>query len=90
MLFQSLAMLNLELLSKMVHATLEEKFPEAEVLDEKLALLHRDLFIARNPAPAKWALVQKGKIQSDNMRLPMMSLEPKHFDAVKQALDHAK
>jgi 4-hydroxy-tetrahydrodipicolinate synthase len=78
------------LMKKMVSATLAGQDADAELFDEKLALLHRDLFIAKSPAPTKWALLEKGLIQSDMMRLPMMPMEPKYYDAVKQALEHAK
>lgn len=46
----------------------------AEAADEKLALLHQNLFLEANPVPVKWALYRMGLIQSA-IRLPLVELD---------------
>lgn len=78
------------LMSKMVKMSLAGDHSMAELLDEKLRLLHRDLFIEPNPVPAKWALKEKGLISSDMVRLPLLPMEPINHIVIKQALEHAQ
>ena len=74
------------LMSQMIQALREQDTDKALTIDDKLTLLHRDLFIEPNPVPAKWALKEKGQIVSYMVRLPLLPLEPIHQQAVKQAL----
>ena len=77
------------LMSQMMQALREQDTDKALTIDDKLTLLHRDLFIEPNPVPAKWALKEKGQIVSDMVRLPLLPLEPIHQQAVKLALQSA-
>jgi len=77
-----------ELMQKMVKASMADNQKDAELYDEKLCLLHRDLFVEPNPVPAKWALKEKGLISSDMVRLPLLTMEPNNHKTIKQALQH--
>jgi len=63
----------------------EGKEPEARAIDERLRLLHKNLFLEANPIPVKWALQEMGMIQG-GIRLPLTPLSPPHRDAVRAAL----
>lgn len=76
------------LMYEMVSSSMANQQQVAELADEKLCLLHRDLFIEPNPVPAKWALQQKGMIASDMVRLPLLTMEPNNHQIIKQALQH--
>ena len=78
-----------QLMSDMVKSTLTNA-KDASLLDEKLLLLHRDLFIESNPAPTKYALKEKGMIVSDAVRLPLLPLSAKNHSVIKQAIIHAQ
>ena len=77
-----------ELMHKMVKASMADNQKEAELYDEKLCLLHRDLFLEPNPVPTKWALKQKGLISNDMVRLPLLTMEPINHQTIKLALQH--
>ncbi|MFT4929726.1 MAG: 4-hydroxy-tetrahydrodipicolinate synthase [Phenylobacterium sp.] len=68
---------------------LQGQFVAAQAVNEKLAVLHTTLFIAPNPTPAKWVLQQLGLITDDNVRLPLLTLEPIHHNDVKDAIKMA-
>lgn len=61
---------------------------DAKALDERLAELHRDLFIESNPIPVKWALEQMGLIPG-GIRLPLTRLSDECHEAVRHAMRHA-
>ena len=61
----------------------------AEEIDEKLAALHRDLFVEANPIPVKWALQKMGLIDA-GIRLPLTWLESGHEAAVQSAMARAE
>lgn len=48
----------------------------AKKLDQRLTSVHETLFLEPNPCPAKWALKQMELIDSDMVRLPLLTLEP--------------
>jgi 4-hydroxy-tetrahydrodipicolinate synthase len=77
-----------ELMQKMVKESIADNQKDAELYDEKLCLLHRDLFIEPNPVPTKWALKEKGLISSDMVRLPLVTMEPNNHKTIKLALQH--
>jgi 4-hydroxy-tetrahydrodipicolinate synthase len=64
-------------------------FSDALAIDENLNLLHKRLFVAPSPAPAKWILQQFGLISCANVRLPLLCLEPIDHNAVKEAMKMA-
>ncbi|MCB1904721.1 MAG: 4-hydroxy-tetrahydrodipicolinate synthase, partial [Gammaproteobacteria bacterium] len=73
---------------RMVAAALRGDAAEAERIDNKLAGLHRALFLESNPIPVKWALEEMGRIPP-GLRLPLTRLSGKYHDAVRQALSSA-
>lgn len=61
------------LMSQMCEAALNGDFKRAEALDEKLQLLHRDLFLESNPIPVKYAVSKLG-YTTNTLRLPLTPL----------------
>jgi len=60
----------------------------ALLVDERLAVLHRALFVEANPIPAKWAVARLGLIPS-GIRLPLTPLDPGHHATVLAAMEQA-
>ncbi len=60
----------------------------ATAADEKLAALHKHLFVQANPIPVKWALYRMQRIGS-HIRLPMVPLDKAFHTQVEQALQAA-
>lgn len=58
---------------------------EAIALNNKVALLHKTLFLEANPVPVKWALQQMGLI-AVGIRLPLVELNPRFHDQLRNAL----
>jgi 4-hydroxy-tetrahydrodipicolinate synthase len=61
---------------------------KASAINDKLILLHKNLFVESNPIPVKWALYEMGLIPS-GIRLPLTVLAEQHHDTIRQALKHA-
>lgn len=61
---------------------------KASAINDKLILLHKNLFVESNPIPVKWALHEMGLIPS-GIRLPLTVLAEQHHDTIRQALKHA-
>ncbi len=78
-----------ELMHDMVAAALSGDRNLTMALDEKLSLLHKNLFLEANPIPVKWALSELGRIQG-GIRLPMTPLSAKFHGDVKKALAMAE
>jgi len=55
---------------------------------EQLGSLFKALFVQSNPIPTKWALAQMGRIRNE-VRLPLVPLDPSHEPAVRAALQQA-
>jgi len=70
------------------NACLGGKFAEALKLQDKLLLLHTNLFIETNPTPVKYALSLLGKASAD-VRLPMVPVSDASKVAVRKAMVHA-
>jgi 4-hydroxy-tetrahydrodipicolinate synthase len=70
---------------EMCAAALARDFAKAERLDRLVEPLHKALFVESNPIPVKWALNQMGKVPA-GLRLPLVQLDAKYHDAVRQAL----
>lgn len=77
-------------LAKMINAQISGDSVTATELDGQLKALHNDLFIEPNPVPSKWALAHLGKISSDTVRLPLISMELSNQERIKQALQLAE
>lgn len=73
------------LMHQMIAAALAGDAERAASLDERLAGLHRALFLESNPIPVKWALNAMGLIP-DGIRLPLTWLTPRYHPAVREAL----
>ena len=57
-------------------------------LNDKIADLHKQLFIESNPIPVKYALTKMGKI-AKGQRLPMTELSPQYHKNIDDALHQA-
>lgn len=76
------------LMAGMCEAALEGDAVLAAKLDERLADLHRDLFVESNPIPVKWALERLGLIPG-GLRLPLTPLSIAARPVVEAALRRA-
>ncbi|MEM9253978.1 MAG: 4-hydroxy-tetrahydrodipicolinate synthase [Pseudomonadota bacterium] len=61
----------------------------AEAINQQLDPLNRALFLEANPIPVKWALHDQGLIAA-GIRLPLVSLDKVHHEAVRAALTAAQ
>ena len=62
------------------------KFEEAEIINQRLMPLHKDLFVEANPMPVKWATHRLGMITHPDIRLPLTELSLSAQPIVEQAL----
>lgn len=76
------------LMHEMIEAALQGDDGRATELDERLAALHRALFIEANPIPVKWAVARLGRIAT-GIRLPLTWLEDRHQEPVLAAMRQA-
>ncbi len=72
----------------MCEAALKGNRAGAEAIDDKLAGLHRALFVEANPIPVKWALAEMGLCEP-GIRLPLMPLSTAHQEPVRAAMTRA-
>ena len=63
-----------------------EEWEDAERIERRLADLNRLLFVESNPIPVKWAMAQRGMIDS-GIRLPLTPLSDMHRKTVSDALE---
>jgi len=75
-------------MAEMCAAALAGDRARAEVINEKLDPLHRDLFLEANPITVKWALHEMGLV-GQGIRLPLTVLSEQYQDTVRVALRHA-
>lgn len=76
------------LMAKMCSCALSGDSQRAREIDERLGLLHRNLFLEANPSPVKWALWKMGLIKK-GIRLPLVELDAKFHIQVIDALARA-
>jgi 4-hydroxy-tetrahydrodipicolinate synthase len=76
------------LCSEFQAACLKGDFKAALKLQDKLALLHTNLFVETSPAPIKYAMSLIGKC-ANTVRLPMVPASEKAQAAIRQAMVHA-
>lgn len=76
------------LMAKMCSYALSGDSQRAREIDERLGLLHRNLFLEANPSPVKWALWKMGLIEK-GIRLPLVELDAKFHIQVIEALAQA-
>jgi 4-hydroxy-tetrahydrodipicolinate synthase len=74
-----------DLMARMCRAALAGDLATARSINDRLMLLHRRLFIEANPAPAKWALAEMGRIANE-VRLPLVPLSTPCHEPVRAAL----
>lgn len=76
-------------MAEMCRLALAGKFADADIINERLMALHKDLFCESNPIPVKWAAYRIGLIKQPVLRLPLTVLseqaQPKVEAALKQA-----
>ena len=65
------------------------EFEEAEIINQRLMGLHKDLFVESSPIPVKWVAQQIGLIDNNVLRLPLTPMselcEPVVVKAMQQA-----
>ncbi len=76
------------LMHQMCAAALAGDRQRASEINERLLLLHKNLFLEANPIPVKWALYRMGLL-SRGIRLPLTELSSEHHAAVLAAMDAA-
>ncbi|WP_394751849.1 4-hydroxy-tetrahydrodipicolinate synthase [Crenothrix sp.] len=76
------------LVHDMITAAMRGDSAAALAIDEKLAALHKDLFIQSNPIPVKWAVAEMG-LMGKGIRLPLTWLSESCFDSVRAAMRSA-
>jgi 4-hydroxy-tetrahydrodipicolinate synthase len=77
------------LVHEMIMAAIAGDKETAFAIDQKLAALHKSLFIQSNPIPVKWALAEMG-LMGKGIRLPLTWLTEDCFDAVRDAMRQAE
>ncbi|WP_416304867.1 4-hydroxy-tetrahydrodipicolinate synthase [Neptunicella sp. SCSIO 80796] len=75
-----------ELMAKMVALLRAGHIEQAQQINDKLAALHTRLFIEPNPVMPKWALYRMGLIQSDIVRLPLVTAELANKKIIEQVM----
>ena len=76
------------MMHEMCAAALVGDVKKARELNLRLIGLHQKLFVETNPAPVKWAMAQMGLIEP-GLRLPLVPLSERYYDAVREALADA-
>ena len=76
------------MMAEMCSAALVGDVKKARELNLRLISLHQKLFIETNPSPVKWAMAQMGLIEP-GLRLPLVPLSERCYDAVREALAEA-
>jgi 4-hydroxy-tetrahydrodipicolinate synthase len=76
------------LMHEMCAAAMAGRRDEAEAIDARLAVLHKQLFVESNPIPVKWALYDMGLIKK-GIRLPLTWLADEYHSVVHDALQRA-
>jgi 4-hydroxy-tetrahydrodipicolinate synthase len=72
----------------MQELSLAGDFAGARAINDKLAYLHKDLFMEPNPAPAKYVGNRLGLCQNE-LRLPLVQIGKSTQDAMDFAMAHA-
>jgi 4-hydroxy-tetrahydrodipicolinate synthase len=77
-----------KLCAQMQEATAQGAFEAARAIDDKLAALHKILFVEPSPAPAKYACSTLGKCE-ENVRLPLLACTDGAKSQIRAAMTHA-
>ena len=78
-----------KLMREMVVAASAGQVDLARELDDRLAGLHRDLFLESNPIPVKWAL-QKMALIPPGIRLPLTTLSEEFHQVLTSSMELAE
>ena len=76
------------LCAQMQELSLAGDFKAAREINDKLAYLHKDLFMEPNPAPAKY-IANRLNLCANEMRLPLVPISKPTQDAMDFAIAHA-
>ena len=76
-------------MAKMFRLASEGKYEEAEIINQRLMPLHKNLFVESNPIPVKWAAHKLGLIEHGSLRLPLTELSENARPIVAQAMTEA-
>ena len=76
-------------MAEMCRLARQGHFSEAETINQRLMLLHKNLFIESNPIPVKWACYKLGLIADPTLRLPLTLLSESAQPVVLDALNFA-
>ncbi|AXN31206.1 4-hydroxy-tetrahydrodipicolinate synthase [Vibrio coralliilyticus] len=76
-------------MAKMMRLALEGKYEEAEIINQRLMPLHKNLFVESSPIPVKWAAHKMGLIAHGDLRLPLTELSENARPIVAQAMTEA-
>ena len=76
-------------MAEMCRLARQGQFSEAETINQRLMPLHKNLFIASNPIPVKWACYKLGLIADPTLRLPLTLLSESAQPVVLDALNFA-
>ncbi len=76
-------------MNAMCQAALAGNRTEAEIINNKLMGLHKNLFVESNPIPVKWAVQRMGLI-SAGIRLPLTPLSTEYHAIIEQAMQQAE
>lgn len=74
---------------QMCQAALDGDFEQADAINAKLDLLHKNLFVEANPIPVKYAVSRMG-LMGPSIRLPLTELAAEHRACVDQAMQIAE
>lgn len=77
-----------KLMHELCAAALAGDRAAVERIDDRLAALHKALFLESNPIPVKWALAQMDLIAT-GIRLPLTPLSERFHADVRQAMEQA-
>lgn len=77
-----------KMMHEMIMAAINGDTETALTLDNKLAALHKHLFIQANPIPVKWAVAEMG-LMGKGIRLPLTWLTDDCFETVRGAMREA-
>lgn len=74
---------------EMCLAAIAGDFKTAQVINNKLLRLHKDLFVEANPIPVKWAVTEMG-LMGTGIRLPLTPLSNQYHQRVREAMKLAQ
>ena len=77
-------------MATMMKLALEGNFDEAEAINQRLMLLHKNLFVESSPIPVKWAAHKIGLIECGDLRLPLTELSESARPMVVKAMTDAR